>query len=91
MKTESRLAETERELRAIYVIESNDNDAVIEFAGRIPAARMGGAVEVNVHVRAPYESRSTASLVLRDTEAEVRHPPPTARGFELDPVARAFA
>jgi hypothetical protein len=33
-------------LRAIYLIESDDPDFVLELAARIPAARNGGAVEI---------------------------------------------
>lgn len=33
-------------LHAFYLFESNDHDSVLEVAARIPAARMGGAVEV---------------------------------------------
>jgi hypothetical protein len=31
---------------SFYVFEAEDKDAAIEFAARIPAARVGGAVEV---------------------------------------------
>ncbi len=33
-------------LQAFYLFESDDHDSVLEVAARIPAARMGGAVEV---------------------------------------------
>ncbi len=33
-------------LLAFYLFESDDHDSVLELAARIPAARMGGAVEV---------------------------------------------
>ena len=46
VKTEGPLAGTHEELRAIYLVESNDQDSVLELAARIPAARMGGAVEI---------------------------------------------
>jgi hypothetical protein len=36
----------ERTLRALYMLESDDYNAVLEFAARIPAVRMGGAVEL---------------------------------------------
>ena len=29
-----------------YLLEADDLDAALEIAGRVPAARMGGAVEV---------------------------------------------
>jgi hypothetical protein len=44
--TEGPLAETREHFRAIYLVESDDHDAVLELAARIPAARTGGAVEV---------------------------------------------
>ena len=31
---------------SVYVFEAEDKDAAIEFAARIPAARIGGAIEV---------------------------------------------
>jgi hypothetical protein len=33
-------------LRAIYVIESDDHDRVVDLAAGIPAVRLGGAVEI---------------------------------------------
>lgn len=36
----------ERTLGALYMLESDDYNAVLEFAARIPAVRMGGAVEL---------------------------------------------
>jgi len=39
-------AETEEALGGYYLFEASDLDAAIELAARIPAARMGGAVEV---------------------------------------------
>jgi hypothetical protein len=38
--------DTRENLRALYVLESADQDSVLEFAARIPAARLGGAVQV---------------------------------------------
>jgi hypothetical protein len=46
VKTEGPLAETEENVRAIYLLDSDDHDSVLELAARIPAARLGGAVEV---------------------------------------------
>jgi hypothetical protein len=46
VKTEGPLADTRQTLRALYLIENDDHDAVLEFASRIPAAHTGGAVEV---------------------------------------------
>ena len=44
--TDGPFADTKEVLGGYFVIEADDLDAAIEFAGRIPAARMGGAVEV---------------------------------------------
>jgi hypothetical protein len=46
VKTEGPLTETRENLRALYVLESDDHESVLELAARIPAARIGGAVEV---------------------------------------------
>lgn len=35
-----------RALRGLYLLESDDHEAVLELAARTPAARGGGAVEV---------------------------------------------
>jgi hypothetical protein len=46
VKTEGPLANTRESFRALYLLESDDHDSVLELAARIPAARVGGAVEV---------------------------------------------
>jgi hypothetical protein len=46
IKTEGPLADTRENFRALYLIESDDHDAVLDLAARIPAARRAGAVEV---------------------------------------------
>jgi hypothetical protein len=38
--------EAKEHLGGYYLVEANDLDAALEIAARIPAARMGGAVEV---------------------------------------------
>lgn len=38
--------EAKEHLGGFYVVEADDLDAALEIAGRVPAARMGGAVEV---------------------------------------------
>jgi hypothetical protein len=40
------LAEAMEPLSGYYLLEAEDLDAAIELASRIPAARMGGAIEV---------------------------------------------
>jgi hypothetical protein len=44
--TDGPFAETKEALGGYYLLEADDLDAALEIAARIPAARMGGAVEV---------------------------------------------
>jgi hypothetical protein len=46
LTTDGPFAETKEALGGYYLFEAEDLDAAIELAARIPAARMGGAVEV---------------------------------------------
>ncbi len=46
LATDGPFAETKEALGGYYMLEADDLDAAIELAARIPAARMGGAVEV---------------------------------------------
>jgi hypothetical protein len=46
VQTEVRVTDTKEHLRAFYLLESDDHGAVVELASRIPAARMGGTVEI---------------------------------------------
>jgi hypothetical protein len=46
LTTDGPFAETKEALGGYYLLEADDLDAALEIAGRIPAARMGGAVEV---------------------------------------------
>ena len=46
LTTDGPFAETKDALGGFYLFEADDLDAAIEVAARIPAARMGGAVEV---------------------------------------------
>ena len=46
LTTDGPFAATKEALGGYYVFEADDLDAAIEKAARIPAARMGGAVEV---------------------------------------------
>lgn len=46
LTTDGPFPETKEALGGYYLFEADDLDAAIEVAGRIPAARMGGAVEV---------------------------------------------
>jgi hypothetical protein len=46
LTTDGPYAETKELLGGFYLIDVDDIDAALDFAGRIPAARMGGLVEV---------------------------------------------
>jgi len=46
LTTDGPFVETKEELGGYYLFEADDLDAAIELAARIPAARMGGAIEV---------------------------------------------
>jgi hypothetical protein len=46
LTTDGPFVETKEVLGGLYVFEAGDLDGAIEVAARIPAARMGGAVEV---------------------------------------------
>jgi hypothetical protein len=46
LTTDGPFAETKEALGGYYLVEANDLDAALEIAARIPATRMGGAVEV---------------------------------------------
>jgi len=46
LTTDGPFPETKEALGGYYLLQADDLDQAIEIAGRIPAARMGGAVEV---------------------------------------------
>ncbi len=46
LTTDGPFAETKETLGGYFLYEAGDLDAAIELAARIPAARMGGAVEI---------------------------------------------
>lgn len=46
LTTDGPFAETKEALGGYYLYEADDIDAAIELAARIPAARLGGAVEI---------------------------------------------
>lgn len=50
LTTDGPFAETKEALGGYYLFEADDLDAAIELAARIPAARLGGAVEVRAVV-----------------------------------------
>jgi hypothetical protein len=46
LTTDGPFAETKEALAGYYLFEADDLDAAIELASKVPAARLGGAVEV---------------------------------------------
>jgi hypothetical protein len=46
LTTDGPFVETKEALGGYYLLDADDLDAAIEMAARIPAARMGGAIEV---------------------------------------------
>jgi hypothetical protein len=46
LTTDGPFAETKEVIGGYYLFEADDLDAAIELAARIPAARLGGAIEV---------------------------------------------
>jgi hypothetical protein len=44
--TDGPFADTKEVMAGYYLLEADDLDAALEIAGRVPAVRMGGAVEV---------------------------------------------
>src|SRR5262249_7765354 len=46
VRTRGSSSETNESLRALYLVESDDPDAVLDLAGSLPAVDMGGTVEV---------------------------------------------
>jgi hypothetical protein len=46
LTTDGPFAETKEVIGGYYLFEADDLDAAIELASRIPAARLGGAIEV---------------------------------------------
>lgn len=54
--TDGPYADTKEVLGGYYVLDAADLDAALEFAQRIPAVRLGGAVEVRPLVEVPVET-----------------------------------
>lgn len=46
LTTDGPFAEMKEHLGGFYLVEADDLDRALELAGRIPAARLGGAIEV---------------------------------------------
>jgi hypothetical protein len=57
LTTDGPFPETKEALGGYYLLEAEDLDGAIELAARIPAARMGGAVEVRPLVESPVVAR----------------------------------
>ena len=54
--TDGPYADAKEVLGGYFVFEASDLDAALEFAQRIPAVRLGGAVEVRPLVEMPMET-----------------------------------
>jgi hypothetical protein len=54
--TDGPFADAKEVLGGYYVLDASDLDAALEFAQRIPAVRLGGAVEVRPLVEVPAET-----------------------------------
>ena len=54
--TDGPYADAKEVLGGYFVLEASDLDAALEFAQRIPAVRLGGAVEVRPLVEIPMET-----------------------------------
>ncbi len=54
--TDGPFADTKEVLGGYFVFEASDLDEVLEVAQRIPAVRLGGAVEVRPLVQVPVET-----------------------------------
>jgi hypothetical protein len=54
--TDGPFADAKEVLTGYYVLEASDLDAALEFAQRIPAVRLGGAVEIRPLVETAVET-----------------------------------
>jgi hypothetical protein len=53
VRTDGPFAETREQLGGYYIIEAKDLDEAVEIAARLPAARLGGCVEVRPIMKLP--------------------------------------
>jgi hypothetical protein len=60
LTTDGPFADTKEVFGGYFVFEAGDLDAAIELAARVPAARMGGAVEVRPVVEYPASAAESA-------------------------------
>lgn len=54
LTTDGPFADTKEILGGWFVLDADDVDAALEVAGRIPALRMGGSVEIRPLVEEPH-------------------------------------
>jgi hypothetical protein len=52
--TDGPFADTKEVLAGYYLLEADNLDAALELAARVPAARMGGGVEIRPFAFAPH-------------------------------------
>lgn len=57
LTTDGPFADTKEVFGGYYLFDLDDLDAAIEMAARVPAARMGGSVEIRALVEAPQPAR----------------------------------
>ncbi len=55
--TDGPFAQSRDPLAGYYVVDARDTDDALEFAQRIPAVRLGGAVEVRPLIDIPLPTR----------------------------------
>lgn len=53
VRTDGPFAETREQLGGFYIVEAKDLDEAVALAARLPAARIGGAVEVRPIMKMP--------------------------------------
>ena len=58
LTTDGPYADTKEVFGGYYIFEADNLDEALELASRIPAARLGGAIEVRPVVEQPSEVRS---------------------------------
>jgi hypothetical protein len=52
--TDGPFADTKEVIAGYYLLEADDLDGALEVAARVPAARMGGAVEIRPFLLPPH-------------------------------------
>ena len=74
LTTDGPFAETKEALGGFYLIEADDLDTALEIAARVPAARLGGSVEVRPEPARPALPESTGERSRARGRAESEKP-----------------